>query len=75
MKTASLFKNGRNQAVRLPKEFEFAGITEVEISRDGDALVLKPIRKPWTSLIDSEKPDDDFLIEREDIVEEGRDDL
>jgi antitoxin VapB len=33
VKTAKLFKNGRSQAVRLPKEFRFEG-TEVEIWRD-----------------------------------------
>jgi antitoxin VapB len=32
-KTAKLFKNGRSQAVRLPKEFRFEG-TEVAIRRD-----------------------------------------
>lgn len=31
--TAKLFKNGRSQAVRLPKEFRFEG-KEVEIRRD-----------------------------------------
>ncbi len=32
-KTAKLFKNGRSQAVRLPKEFRFEG-AEVAIRRD-----------------------------------------
>lgn len=32
-KTAKLFKNGRSQAVRLPKEFRFEG-TEVTVRRD-----------------------------------------
>jgi antitoxin VapB len=32
-KTAKLFKNGRSQAVRLPKEFRFEG-TEVAVRRD-----------------------------------------
>ena len=31
MTTASLFKNGRNRAVSISKEFEFEGIAEVEI--------------------------------------------
>ena len=40
VRTASLFRNGRSQAVRIPKEFEFEG-EEVFIRRnkDGD-LVL-----------------------------------
>ena len=39
MKTAKLFKNGESQAVRLPKEFRFAG-EEVFIKRVGSAVVL-----------------------------------
>jgi antitoxin VapB len=47
MATAKLFKNGRSQAVRLPKEFRFRG-TEVRIRREGDAVVLEPMkRKAW----------------------------
>ncbi|HTO89166.1 MAG TPA: AbrB/MazE/SpoVT family DNA-binding domain-containing protein, partial [Thermoanaerobaculia bacterium] len=34
MKTAKLFRNGRSQAVRLPKEFRFAG-DEVVVRRSG----------------------------------------
>jgi antitoxin VapB len=47
MKTAKLFQNGRSQAVRLPKEFRFEGM-EVSISREGDAVVLRPVkRRQW----------------------------
>ena len=72
MKTASLFKNGRNQAVRLPKEFEFSGVSEVEITREGDAIILKPVRKSWASFAEVDKADTDFLGERQDVIEEGR---
>ena len=72
MKTAALFKNGRNQAVRLPKDFEFEGVSEVEITREGEAVILRPARKTWTSLAECEKADPDFLAERPDIIEEGR---
>jgi len=41
MKTAKLFKNGDSQAVRLPKEFRFAG-SEVLIKHAGDAVALLP---------------------------------
>ncbi len=34
VKTAKLFRNGRSQAVRLPKEFRFEGTNEVAIRRD-----------------------------------------
>jgi virulence-associated protein VagC len=39
---AKLFKNGRSQAVRLPKEFRFEG-TEVRIWRSGDTVFLAPV--------------------------------
>jgi antitoxin VapB len=42
--TAKLFKHGRSQAVRLPKEFRLPG-TEVRVSRLGDKVVLEPIEK------------------------------
>lgn len=41
---AKLFKNGRSQAVRLPKEFRFDG-TEVKISKQGEKVILEPIKK------------------------------
>ena len=72
MRTASLFKNGKNQAVRLPKEFEFDGVTEVEISKEGESIVLTPKRKSWMSLLETEIADTDFLVDRPDILEEGR---
>lgn len=40
-RTASLFRNGRNQAVRIPVEFELPG-TEVTIRKEGDTLVIEP---------------------------------
>jgi len=39
---AKIFWNGRSQAVRLPKEFRFEG-DEVEIGRDGDTVLLRPV--------------------------------
>jgi antitoxin VapB len=36
-----IFRNGRNQAVRIPREFEFAG-EEAVMTRDGDRLILEP---------------------------------
>ena len=52
MKTAKLFKNGRSQAVRLPKEFRFEG-TQVFIKRVGNTVVLIPDQDSWQTLFDS----------------------
>jgi antitoxin VapB len=36
-----LFKNGRNQAVRIPREFELPG-DEAIIRKEGDRLIIEP---------------------------------
>ncbi len=35
------FKNGRNKAVRIPREFEFLG-DEAIMRKEGDRLVIEP---------------------------------
>jgi antitoxin VapB len=60
-----LFRNNRNQAIRIPVEFELPG-SEAIISRDGDRLIIEPMRKSnllelltsWEPL-DEEFPDVD----------------
>ena len=44
-RSASLFRNGRNQAVRIPREFELEG-SQVLIRKDGESLVITPMVKP-----------------------------
>jgi antitoxin VapB len=70
-KTAKLFKNGRSQAVRLPKEFRFEG-TEVAIRRDpatGEVVLTPSQPKPsisfdeWFALYDAipdDAPEEEF---------------
>jgi antitoxin VapB len=36
-----LFKNGRNQAVRIPREFELPG-NEAIMRKEGDRLIIEP---------------------------------
>ena len=36
-----LFKNGRNQAVRIPREFELPGEDAI-IRKEGERLIIKP---------------------------------
>ncbi|MBC7670047.1 antitoxin [Caulobacter sp. DWR2-3-1b2] len=40
-KHVRLFRNGRNQAVRIPRGLEFPG-DEAILRRDGDKLILEP---------------------------------
>jgi len=41
-KLAKLFANGRSQAVRLPREFRFAG-KQVRVTRHGRGVLLEPV--------------------------------
>ncbi|MCC6192828.1 MAG: AbrB/MazE/SpoVT family DNA-binding domain-containing protein [Burkholderiales bacterium] len=43
-RNARLFRNGRSQAIRIPKEFELPGV-EARLRKDGEALIITPIRK------------------------------
>jgi antitoxin VapB len=49
MDTARLFQSGRSQAVRLPKEYRFAG-TEVVVKHFVNGVLLLPIDDPWQTL-------------------------
>ena len=51
-----LFRNNRNQAIRIPVEFELPG-SEAIISRDGHRLIIEPVRsKGLAALLDSWEP-------------------
>lgn len=76
MRTVSIFKNGNNRAVRLPRDMDFEGVSELEIVREGDSIILRPVRPTWCSLTQFDKASEDFMAEREDVVsDEGRFDL
>ena len=78
METAKLFKNGRSQAVRLPKKYSFSG-DEVFIKKvNGVVLLIPKDEDPWKPLVDSlEKFSDDYfssgrdqgVVEKRDIIE------
>ncbi len=39
-----LFRNGRNQALRIPREYELEG-EEAVIRKEGDRLIVAPVRE------------------------------
>ena len=71
---ARLFRNGRSQAVRIPKEFEFEG-DEVLIAKDDSGkLTLEEVKKK-PSLLEvlatlEPLPQEDWLPEIEDYPPE-----
>ena len=63
-----LFRNGRNQAVRIPVEFELPG-DEAIMHRDGDRLVIEPVRKRGLiALLKTMKPLEERFPEIDDPV-------
>ncbi len=72
-KIARLFRNGRNQAVRIPRDLEFPG-SEVLIRKEGNRLIVEPVPRPsllellstWAPL-EEEFPDIDDLEPIEDV--------
>ena len=77
---AKVFNSGNSQAVRLPKEFRL-NVDEVEISREGDALILRPHKtgkEAWSSLkaaLDHGFSEDFFGDGREQPPEQDRPEL
>jgi antitoxin VapB len=56
-----LFKNGRNQALRIPREFELPG-DEATIRKEGDRLIIEPAKKKsLLKLLDAWEPSDETL--------------
>lgn len=56
-----LFKNGRNQAVRIPREFELPGEDAI-MRKEGDRLIIEPTppRSLLAVLATLETLDEDF---------------
>ncbi|WP_026338867.1 antitoxin [Thioalkalivibrio sp. AKL7] len=75
-RTASLFRNGRSQAVRLPKGFTF-DTDEVVIEKHGDALILRAKPRSWDDyfLGPAETLPDDFPDSIEDRMAQDREAL
>jgi antitoxin VapB len=60
-RTAKVFLNNRNQAVRLPKEFQFS-TPEVFIRKEGSDVILSPKPKDWSLyLADGPVASDTFM--------------
>ncbi|OCR26748.1 virulence factor [Pseudomonas syringae] len=73
MRTVSIFKNGKNQSIRLPDDMAYEGIDELEITRIGDTITLRPVRPSWLSLAELPKADMDLLQDRPSVfIDEGR---
>ena len=59
MDTAKIFVNGQSQAVRLPKDYRFAG-DEVGIKKIGGIVLLFPKDATWDIFLNGPPASDDF---------------
>ncbi len=72
---ARVFKNGRSQAVRLPKEFRFED-DEVLIRKKGNDVILSPRPRSWDAFFkETPFPSEDFMSSREDLLNQKREDM
>ena len=69
-----LFRNGRNQAVRIPRDFELDG-NEAIIRKDGKRLALEPIsaQNRLVELLKTLEPIQEDFPEMEDALAEDED--
>jgi antitoxin VapB len=67
-KRVKLFRNGRNQAVLVPFEFELPG-NQAIMHRDGDRLIIEPVRKRGLiALLKTMKPLKEKYLKIDDAV-------
>jgi len=75
MDIAKLFKNGRSQAVRLPKDYRFDD-SEVFVNKIGDFVILIPKESKWNSLEKSlNNFSEDYMNNRNQPEIQKRDEL
>ena len=76
-KRASIFRNGANQAVRLPQELRFPeDVKEVRIRKQGNGLLISPVKPDWSSFFAMQiDVPDDFLENRDDSPPQSREAL
>jgi len=61
VRRVKLFQNGRNQAVRIPREFELPG-EDALMRKDGQRLIIEPIAsRSLVALLKTLSPFDDDL--------------
>ena len=76
-KRALIFRNGANQTVRIPQELRFSEtVKEVRIRRQGDSLVISPVKPDWASFfsVAIDGPED-FLEPRDRSTPQSREPL
>jgi len=62
-----LFRNGRNQAIRIPRDLELPG-NQAILRKEGNRLIVEPMpRRSLLELLSTWKPLDEEFPEIEDL--------
>ncbi len=76
MTKASVFKNNKTQAIRLPKDVALPDdVKRVEIVKVGQSRLISPEGALWDSFFDGPPATDDFLSERNQPAQQFREDI
>ncbi|MGK4413894.1 type II toxin-antitoxin system VapB family antitoxin, partial [Raoultella ornithinolytica] len=57
--------------MRLPGDLDFDGDSELEIVREGDSIILRPVRPSWGSFAQLLRSDPAFMADREHVVRDA----
>ena len=64
MRTVSIDTHEEGQVVRLPADMAYEGVEALAISREGDVVILRPVRPSWMTYLELPKAEDEYLQER-----------
>ena len=74
MKQSTVFKSNKSQAIRLPKPVALPeSVKKVDIIKIGNARLIAPAGESWDSWFDGEGVTDDFMNERDQPMQQERD--
>ena len=74
-RSAKLFTNGKNQAVRIPEEWRFEGETVQLVKTPHGILITQREKTGWDDFFDLEitpPVSEDFMSERDDDIPQKR---
>ena len=73
MDQGSVFKSNRSQAVRLPKSVAFPeSVKKVDVVVLGNARLLAPAGEAWVTWFDGAGASEDFMVERDQPLDQER---
>ena len=69
----TVFKSNQTQAVRLPKAVALPeSVSKVDIVAVGNTRIITPAGESWYQWFDAEGVSDDFMMQRDQPADQGR---